>query len=62
MTEKTRAKCPLCEVEIEVPLIRLGYEFSCPECKERIIIKQLSPLVLDFATEEEEEEEKFEKM
>ncbi len=59
--EKTR--CPLCEAEIKVPVKRLGYEFSCPECNERIVVKQTEPLVLDLALDDEEDEDvRFEKM
>ncbi len=58
-----KAKCPLCEADIKVPMKKIGYEFSCPECNERIVVKQINPLVLDFATDEDEEEDiKFEKM
>ncbi|MEO0255539.1 MAG: hypothetical protein ABIN20_08995 [candidate division WOR-3 bacterium] len=58
-----KAKCPLCEAIIEVPLKKIGYEFSCPECKERIVVKQINPLVLDLALEDDEEEDiRFEKM
>jgi len=58
-----KAKCPLCEAEIKVPFKRLGYEFSCPECNERIVVKQIEPLVLDLALDDEEEEDvRFEKM
>jgi|GEM_PF-5028466 len=58
-----KAKCPLCEAEIKVPVKRLGYEFSCPECNERIVVKQIEPLVLDLALEDEEDEDvRFEKM
>jgi len=59
--EKT--KCPLCEAEIKVPIKKVGYEFSCPECNERIFIKQINPLVLDLAIDEKEEKDlRFEKM
>jgi len=58
-----KARCPLCEAEIRVPVKRLGYEFSCPECNERIVVKQTEPLVLDLALDDEEDEDvRFEKM
>ncbi|MEN3044054.1 MAG: hypothetical protein ABDH37_02395 [Candidatus Hydrothermales bacterium] len=58
-----KAKCPLCEAQISVPVKKIGYEFSCPECNERIVVKQINPLILDLALEDyEEENTKFEKM
>ncbi|MEN3046001.1 MAG: hypothetical protein ABDH49_03325 [Candidatus Hydrothermales bacterium] len=58
-----KAKCPLCEALITVPLKKIGYEFSCPECNERVVVKQINPLILDLALNDYDSEDvKFEKM
>ncbi len=58
-----KARCPLCEALIDVPIKKIGFEFSCPECKERIVVKQVNPLILDLALEEDERNDiRFEKM
>jgi alpha-aminoadipate/glutamate carrier protein LysW len=53
------ATCPECDAEVEVDEadIDLGDEISCPECGQTLVISNTDPLELDFAPEEDEDEE-----
>ena len=53
------ATCPECDAEVEVDEadIDLGDEVSCPECGQTLVISNTDPLELDFAPDDEEDEE-----
>lgn len=46
----TVAECPECETNIRIhkPL-QLGQRLICPECDERLVVRRLDPLELDWA-------------
>jgi len=53
------ATCPECDAEVEVDEadIDLGDEVSCPECGQTLVISNTDPLELDFAPDDDEDEE-----
>ena len=53
------ATCPECDAEVEVDEadVDLGDEVSCPECGQTLVISNTDPLELDFAPDDDEEEE-----
>jgi alpha-aminoadipate carrier protein LysW len=53
------ATCPECDAEVEVDEadVDLGDEVSCPECGQTLVISNTDPLELDFAPDEDEDEE-----
>jgi len=53
------ATCPECDAEVEVDEADadLGDEISCPECGQTLVISNTDPLELDFAPDDDEDEE-----
>ena len=53
------ATCPECDAEIEVDEFDVdkGDQLSCPECGSNLEVTGLSPIELDLAPEDDEEEE-----
>jgi len=53
------ATCPECDAEVEVDEADadLGDEVSCPECGQTLVISNTDPLELDFAPDDDEDEE-----
>ena len=53
------ATCPECDAEIEVDEFDVdkGDQLSCPECGSNLEVVGLSPLELDIAAEDDEEDE-----
>ena len=53
--------CPDCEENFELEdTAEIGQVIACPKCKAKLEILDLSPVVLDYAIEEEGEDEAFE--
>ena len=52
------ATCPECDAEIEVDEFDVdkGDQLSCPECGSNLEVTGVSPIELDFAPDEEEED------
>jgi alpha-aminoadipate carrier protein LysW len=52
------ATCPECDAEIEVDEFDVdkGDQLSCPECGSNLEVTGVSPIELDLAPEEEDEE------
>ena len=52
------ATCPECDAEIEVDEFEVdkGDQMSCPECGSNLEVTSLSPIELDIAPDEDEEE------
>ena len=57
------ATCPECDAEIEVDEFDVdkGDQLSCPECGSNLEVTGLSPLELDLAPEDDDEDEDDEK-
>ena len=53
------ATCPECDAEIEVDEFDVdkGDQLSCPECGSNLEVTGLSPIELDLAPDEDEEED-----
>jgi alpha-aminoadipate/glutamate carrier protein LysW len=53
------AACPECDAEVEVDEfeVDLGDPLSCPECGQSLVVSSTSPVELDFAVEENDEED-----
>ena len=53
------ATCPECDAEIEVDEFDVdkGDQLSCPECGSNLEVVGVSPLELDIAPEDDEEDE-----
>jgi len=53
------ANCPECDAEIEVDEFDVdkGDQLSCPECGSSLEVTGVSPLELDIAPDEEEDED-----
>ena len=53
------ATCPECDAEIEVDEFEVdkGDQLSCPECGSNLEITGLSPIELDIALDEDEDED-----
>jgi alpha-aminoadipate carrier protein LysW len=53
------ATCPECDAEIEVDEFDVdkGDQLSCPECGSNLEVTGLSPIELDLAPEEDDEDE-----
>ncbi len=53
------ATCPECDAEVEVDEddVDLGDEVSCPECGQTLVISNTDPLELDFAPDDDEDED-----
>ena len=53
------ATCPECDAEIEVDEFDVdkGDQLSCPECGSSLEVTGVSPLELDIAPDEEEDED-----
>ena len=56
------ATCPECDAEIEVDEFDVdkGDQLSCPECGSNLEVVGLSPIELDLAADEDEEDEDLE--
>ena len=56
------ATCPECDAEIEVDEFDVdkGDQLSCPECGSNLEVVGLSPIELDIAADEDEEDEDLE--
>jgi alpha-aminoadipate carrier protein LysW len=56
------ATCPECDAEIEVDEFDVdkGDQLSCPECGSNLEVVGLSPIELDLAAGEDEDEEDLE--
>ena len=53
--------CPDCEENFEIEeTAEIGHVIACPKCKARLEILDLSPVVLDYAIEGDDEIEAFE--
>ena len=54
--------CPECDAEIEVDEFDVdkGDQLSCPECGSNLEVVSVSPIELDLAPEEDEEEDEEE--
>jgi alpha-aminoadipate/glutamate carrier protein LysW len=50
------AYCPECEAEIELEEVEKGDLVDCPECGANLEVIGTSPVELELATEEEEED------
>jgi alpha-aminoadipate/glutamate carrier protein LysW len=50
------AYCPECEAEIEVEEVEKGDLVDCPECGANLEVIGTSPVELELAAEEEEED------
>ncbi len=53
------AICPECDAEIEVDEFDVdkGDQLSCPECGSNLEVTSLSPIELDIALDDDEEDE-----
>ena len=53
------ANCPECDAEIEVDEFDVdkGDQLSCPECGSSLEVTSVSPLELDIAPDEDEDED-----
>jgi len=53
------AICPACDAEVEVDEVDadVGDELSCPECGQNLVVGNTDPIELDFADDEDEDEE-----
>jgi len=56
------ATCPECDAEIEIDEFDVdkGDQLSCPECGSNLEVTGLSPIELDVAPEDEDDEEEIE--
>ena len=56
------ATCPECDAEIEVDEFDIdkGDQLSCPECGSNLEVTGVSPIELDIAPEDDEEDEDLE--
>ena len=54
------ATCPECDAEIEVDEfdVNKGDQLSCPECGSNLEVTGLSPIELDLASDDEDDEVK----
>jgi alpha-aminoadipate carrier protein LysW len=57
--EDSMATCPECDAEIEVDEFDIdkGDQLSCPECGSNLEVAGLSPVELDLAPEDDEDED-----
>jgi alpha-aminoadipate/glutamate carrier protein LysW len=53
------ATCPECDADVEVDEadVDLGDEISCPECGQTLVITNTDPVELDFADDDDEDDE-----
>lgn len=53
------ATCPECDAEVEVDEtdVELGDDVTCPDCGQTLVISNMEPIELDFASEDDEDEE-----
>ncbi len=53
------ANCPECDAEIEVDEFDVdkGDQLSCPECGSSLIVTAVSPIELDLATDDDDDED-----
>ena len=53
------ATCPECDAEVDVDETEsdLGDEVSCPECGQTLVVSNTDPFELDFAPEDDEDED-----
>ena len=60
--EERMATCPECDAEIEVDEFDVdkGDQLSCPECGSNLEVTGLSPIELDLAAEDEDDEDDLE--
>ncbi|MBS1817187.1 MAG: hypothetical protein JSU08_04600 [Acidobacteria bacterium] len=51
--------CPECDAEVEVDETdaEIGDEVSCSECGQTLVVSSVDPLELDFASDDDEEDE-----
>ena len=51
--------CPECDAEIEVDEFDVdkGDQLSCPECGSPLVVSGISPIELELATEDDEDDE-----
>lgn len=53
------ATCPECDAEVEVDEtdVELGDDVNCPECGQTLVISNMDPVELDFASDDDDEDE-----
>lgn len=53
------ATCPECDAPVEIDEVDadVGDEISCTECGQNLVVIGTDPLELDFATDEDDEDE-----
>lgn len=53
------ATCPECDAEVEIDEddVDLGDEVSCDECGQTLVISNTDPIELDFAADDDDEDE-----
>jgi alpha-aminoadipate carrier protein LysW len=53
------ATCPECDAPVEIDEVDAGVgdEISCTECGQNLVVVGTDPLELDFATDEDDEDE-----
>ena len=53
------ATCPECDAEVDVDETDadLDDEVTCPECGQNLVVTSVEPLELDFAPDDDEDEE-----
>jgi alpha-aminoadipate carrier protein LysW len=58
-TEELMATCPECEADIEVDEFDVdkGDQLSCPECGSNLEVTGISPIELDLAPEDDDEDD-----
>jgi alpha-aminoadipate carrier protein LysW len=59
LTRESMANCPECDAEIEVDEFDVdkGDQLSCPECGSNLEVTSVSPIELDFAPEDDDDED-----
>ncbi|HEY63045.1 MAG TPA: lysine biosynthesis protein LysW [Caldilineae bacterium] len=55
MAEVKTAECPECAAEIELSDVIVGEIIECPDCGVELEVRNLDPLELDLAPQEEED-------
>ena len=53
------ATCPECDAEVDIDEadVDLGDEVNCPECGQLLAVSNTDPIELDFAPEDDEDED-----
>jgi lysine biosynthesis protein LysW len=53
------ATCPECDADVEIDEVDadVGDEVSCPECGQSLVVSNTEPLELDFASDDDEDDE-----